>query len=176
MAKFDSTVINGNLNNRGAATFGEYPLIKETGNYLHHNPDMPLHQKWGTFYIVNEQSSTAATSIFAQDPLSTDPQTVEPSGSLPTFSHGNIAALRLRIRTIRINSSGCIFMTKPKGATGSGNDWTRFGVLQNSQADSIYKDFIVPTDPMGAFEIWGYTSTWQPRIERIHIRGFWLLA
>lgn len=173
MPNLKSTTIKGNLTSEGAADFGEMPRNSTTGELLWMNSPQPNFQAWGTYHMSHFQEYN--TALGDTNPLPTTAIVVSGSTFIPEEFRGNIAGLRCRIFTFVIGTSGAIWMTKPKGASGSGLDWTRFGVLIKDAA-SIQKDYIIPTDENGDFEMWGYTSTWQPRIYRVRVRGFWVRA
>ena len=174
MAQLKDTTIDGTLNVSDFVNFNQMPTVN--GSPIVKRQQFSGFVATKTFYRMDPNSGPATTNVFSQNPLSTSPQLVNMSSVIPSFLRGDIGAIEVNIEYYRLQSSGSIFMTKPRGAPGSGNDWRRFGVLWGTGMERHKEPYTVLTDLNGDFEIWAYTSSWTPRIGRITLRGIWLRA
>ena len=129
--------------------------------------------KLKTYYRLDPNVGPATTDLFSQNPLSTSPQIVNVSPYIPSALRGKVGAIDVMIEVYPSGSvDQAIFMTKPKGAGGSGNAYTRYGFLKDG-FDRWMDEYRVLTDSNGDFEIWANTGTWVPRIARTLLRGIW---
>jgi hypothetical protein len=175
VANLKTTNIQGTLSNTmGQVSFETMPISEQRP--IIERSNVSNFFAWGTYYRVEQTNPIITNNRFAQNPLSTTPQVVNMAAVIPETMRGNVAGVEVWIDSRRLDPSGMIFMIKPRGAPGSGNDWTNYGYLYSNQTSRIAKNYTVSTDLNGDFEIWAYTSGWTPQIAFVYLRGVYLRA
>lgn len=175
-----SKLITGNLIVRGDAYLEEMLVVngRPIADKKEHSVFIPT----GTYYRMDPGHSTAQTSVYSANPVPTSPVLVDCSSIIPNQLKGLVVALDIQVQFYGIGTNGAIWMTKRRGETGSGDDWTRHGWLYHGPKTATiglrwHDTYLIPTDANGDFEIWNHSSSlWTTRIDSTYIRGIYTKA